>query len=129
VVVTNALLVDDRRKHILDELRCLGYLIQERDDWLTAIDTTLIEFADTEAFVGKLTRDAVLAVEVRHPHRAIGQLSAVDGVNSNVVGELGHTLELMEQRGLADAVLTLHDYCALVTDSGDEVDDLRRRKN
>jgi hypothetical protein len=34
----------------------------------------------------------------------------------------------MEQRGLADAVLTLHDYCALVTHSGDEVDDLRRRK-
>ena len=70
----------------------------------------------------------MLTVKVRHPHRAIAQLGAVDGVDSDVIAELGHTLERMEQRGLTDAILALDDDGALVANRGDEVEDLSERQ-
>ncbi len=45
-----------------------------------------------------------------------------------MVSELGARLEGVEQRGLADAVLTLDDDGALVAHSGDEGDDLGKGK-
>ena len=129
VVVANAALVDDRSKHVLDELRSLGDLVEEYKDRLGTIDAELVDLADTEALVGQLTRDAVLTVEVRHPHRTIGQLSAVNGIDCDVLTELGVLLERMEQRGLTDTVLALDDDGALVANSGDEVQDLSERKH
>ena len=39
VVVTNTALVDDRGKHVLDELRSLGDLVKHHEDRSCAIDT------------------------------------------------------------------------------------------
>ena len=128
MVRTDTALVHDRGQHILDELWCLGELIEHDEDRPRTIDAALIVLADTEALVGQLAGDAVLTIKVRHPHAAVRQLCAVDGVNCNVVCKLGQLLECMEQRGLADAVLTLHDDGALVADSGDEVHGLSEGK-
>ena len=124
VVVAHAALIDDRGQHVLDELRSLGDLVEEHHDWLGTIDAQLVVARHTEALVGQLTRHAVLTIEVRHPHRTIGQLCAIDGVNCDVASELGVLLERVEQRGLADTVLALDDDGTLVANGGDQVEDL-----
>ena len=129
VVVANAALVDDRSEHVLDELRSLGDLVEEHEDGLGVVDAALVVLADTEALVGQLTRDAVLTVEVRHPHATVGELGAVNRIDCDVVSELAVRFECVEQSGLADAVLALDDDGALVANSGDEVEGLGEREH
>ena len=125
---TDTALVHDGSEHVLDELRRLGNLVEHDEHRLGTIDAMLVGLAHTEALVRQLTRDAVLTIKVRHPHRAVRQLRAVDGVNSDMVGELGHALERVEQRSLTDTVLALDDDGALVADRCDEVGNLGERQ-